>query len=240
MTDARTRARRKGKSGNPKGLSFRAAKGFPRPLRGRSGRARFATLKQATRAWNRKGRMGADASEEARRLGDDLRRPWQPGIDTSMGRIWRGFGVKLAWTRCEAGMEPANRDRRFAGGRRLAGRALPPPHAANLASDDSVVAWRSGSRIYSKGQLRAPFKPPLPASSRLGRRRHRQGRGCRGKPAAVSLVSPCRCENQPDLRAKRHRGSALCAPFRESARPICESKNHRPAIPNRLRNAHAP
>ena len=179
---------------------------------------------------------GSDGSRRKRRGKAPGRRPAAP-VATRDRRV-NGKDLARFWR--QVGMEPACRNRRFAIGTRRMGRAEPPSPAANLASDDSVVAWRSGSRIYSKGQLRAPCKPPLPASSRLGRRRHRQGRGCRGKPAAVSLVSPCRCENQPDLWAKRHRGSALCAPFRESARPICESKNHRPAIPNRLRNAHAP
>ena len=76
-----------------------------------------------------------------------------------MRRIWCGFGVKLAWS-------PVRR-RHGAGKPRQAFRYR---HAAHRSSSAAIACrkpcigrFRSlmalrGSRIYSKGQLRAPFK----------------------------------------------------------------------------------
>ena len=158
MADARTRARRKGESGNPEGLSFREAEGFPRPLRRRSGRARFATLKQATRAWNRKDRMGADASRADKAHG---RRPAAPVAierrhvnEKDLVRFWLQVGMTPVRSRHGVGMpKPASRNQCAARRSSSADIACREPSIERLRGRS-----RRGSRIYSKRQQRAPFK----------------------------------------------------------------------------------
>ena len=66
VLDALAPKRRKGESGNPKGLSFREADGFPRPLR-HVGRVQRCTKWKAPRGASRKGGMEGFAKQRLRR-----------------------------------------------------------------------------------------------------------------------------------------------------------------------------